>query len=75
MARYIIAHDAGTSGNKPVLVDTEGRVHGKYFEPYQIYYPSPGFVEQEPEDWWRAVRVPPTEGFNWDGIRNPSRSV
>jgi sugar (pentulose or hexulose) kinase len=26
MARYIIAHDVGTSGNKAVLVDTEGHV-------------------------------------------------
>jgi glycerol kinase len=49
MAKYIIAHDVGTSGNKAVLVDTEGRVHDKCFEPYQTYYPSPGCVEQEPE--------------------------
>ena len=43
MAKYIIAHDVGTSGNKAVLVDTEGRVHGKCSEPYRIYYPSPGY--------------------------------
>ena len=55
MAKYIIAHDVGTSGNKAVLVDTEGRVQGKCFEPYQTYHPSPGCVEQEPDDWWRAV--------------------
>jgi xylulokinase len=75
MAKYIIAHDVGTSGNKAVLVDTEGRVQGKCFEPYQTYHPSPGWVEQEPGDWWRAVRVPPTKGFNWERIRSPSRSV
>ena len=40
MAKYIIAHDVGTSGNKAVLVDTEGRVQGKCFEPYRTYYPS-----------------------------------
>ena len=55
MAKYIIAHDVGTSGNKAVLVDTEGRVHGKCLEPYTTHYPSPGWVEQEPQDWWRAV--------------------
>jgi xylulokinase len=75
MAKYIVAHDVGTSGNKAVLVDTEGHVHGKCFEPYRTYHPSPGWVEQESQDWWRAVRVPPTIGFNWDGIRNPYRSV
>ena len=40
MAKYIIAHDVGTSGNKAVLVDTDGRVQGKCFEPYRTYYPS-----------------------------------
>ncbi len=55
MAKYIIAHDVGTSGNKAVLVDTEGGVHGKCFEPYVTYYPRPGWMEQEPADWWRAV--------------------
>jgi xylulokinase len=55
MAKFIIAHDVGTSGNKAVLVDAEGRVHGKCFEPYKTYYPNPGCVEQEPGDWWGAV--------------------
>jgi len=55
MAKYIIAHDVGTSGNKAVLVDTKGGVRGKCFEPYVTYYPRPGWVEQEPADWWRAV--------------------
>ncbi len=55
MTKYIIAHDVGTSGNKAVLVDTEGHVKGKCFEPYVTYYPSPGWGEQDPVDWWRAV--------------------
>jgi len=55
MAKYIIAHDVGTSGNKAVLVDTEGHVHGKCFEPYRVCYPKPDWAEQEPEEWWKAV--------------------
>ena len=55
MAKYIIAHDVGTSGNKAVLVDTDGTVHGKCFEPYKTYFPNPGWAEQEPLDWWKAV--------------------
>jgi xylulokinase len=55
MAKYIIAHDVGTSGNKAVLVDTEGHVHGKCSEPYRVYYPKTDWAEQEPEDWWKAV--------------------
>jgi len=55
MAEYIIAHDVGTSGNKAVLVDTEGSVHGRRSESYRIDYPKPGWAEQEPADWWKAV--------------------
>jgi xylulokinase len=55
VATYIVAHDVGTSGNKAVLVDTEGRVHGKCYQPYATYYPRPGWGEQEPADWWGAV--------------------
>ena len=57
MDKYILAHDVGTGGNKAVLVDLKGRVRGKTFEPYKVYYPQPGWAEQEPEDWWRAVAL------------------
>jgi len=55
MARYILAHDVGTGGNKAVLVDTEGRIHASAFRAYPIHYPRPDWAEQEPEDWWNAV--------------------
>ncbi|MGA2368400.1 MAG: FGGY-family carbohydrate kinase [Dehalococcoidia bacterium] len=55
MTQYIIAHDVGTSGNKAVLVDIQGGVHGKCLAPYDIKYPRPGWAEQEPEGYWRAV--------------------
>ncbi len=55
MANYIIAHDVGTSANKAVLVDTEGRIRGKSSESYKVYYPRPDWAEQEPADWWKAI--------------------
>lgn len=55
MGRYIIAHDMGTSSDKAVLVDFEGHIIGTKTEPYPTYYPSPGFVEQNPEEYWNAV--------------------
>lgn len=52
---YILAHDVGTSGNKAVLVDPKGNVHATAFASYEVHYPRPGWAEQEPEDWWRAI--------------------
>ncbi len=55
MTKYILAHDVGTSNNKAVLVDVEGNVIGKSIYPYDIHYPQPGWAEQSPDDWWKAV--------------------
>lgn len=55
MAKYILAHDVGTSGNKAVLVDTEGQIRGRCFAPFKVYYPRVCWAEQEPGDWWGAI--------------------
>jgi len=55
VAKYIIAHDVGTSRNKAVLVDTDGHIHGKCSESYRVSRPKPDWAEQEPADWWKAV--------------------
>ena len=62
MDKYIIAHDVGTSGDKAVLVDTEGRIRGKCFAPFEVYYPKVCWAEQEPSDWWGAI-VQTTRGL------------
>jgi xylulokinase len=52
---YILAHDLGTSGNKAVLVSSEGKLVGSCFSAYKTFYPAPGWAEQKQEDWWEAV--------------------
>lgn len=51
----LIAYDLGTGGVKTSLFDAEGRSLASAFEPYDTLYPRPGFREQRPEDWWRAI--------------------
>lgn len=53
--KYIIAHDVGTSSNKTVLFDTEGKLCCSASEPYPLYTPHPGWAEQNPEDYWNAI--------------------
>ena len=55
MGKYFLAHDAGTGGNKAVLVDVNGNVCSTAFVPYVTHYPHPDWAEQDPEDWWQAV--------------------
>lgn len=55
----LIGCDVGTGGSKCVLADPEGRIMESTFETYGVSRPRPGWAEQKPEDWWRAV----TEGI------------
>ncbi|VBB06904.1 xylulokinase [Lucifera butyrica] len=52
--------DLGTSSVKIIAMDESGKVIGSVSKEYPVYYPQPGWAEQNPEDWWTATR---------DGIR------
>lgn len=51
----LLGIDIGTSGCKIAVFSPDGRVVCTVTEEYPVYYPSPGYVEQEPDDWWNAV--------------------
>ena len=57
MGSYILAHDLGTSGNKASLYDTNGALGASVLYEYPTYYPDVNWVEQDAEDWWKAVCV------------------
>jgi len=57
MAKYVIAHDLGTGGDKCVLYNQSGELIASAFEEYKTYYPEERFHEQNPEDWWNAVKI------------------
>ncbi len=56
MGGYILSHDLGTTGNKATLYDREGNLLASSFYSYPTYYPYPNWVEQNPLDYWEAVK-------------------
>ncbi len=54
--QYFIGIDLGTSAVKLLLVDAEGRIAATVSRDYPLMFPHPGWSEQNPEDWWTAVR-------------------
>lgn len=51
----VIAHDVGTSSVKSALIDISGNIINHSTHSYPFYYPQPGWVEQQPEDYWNAI--------------------
>ncbi len=49
--------DLGTSSLKAVLFDRDQRLIGQASHPLEISRPHPGWSEQDPEAWWRAVEA------------------
>ena len=51
---YYIGIDLGTSACKFLLVDGAGTVCRTVSWDYPLYFPQPGWSEQNPQDWWTA---------------------
>lgn len=51
-----IGIDLGTSAVKLLLVDEQGAILGEVTKAYPLSFPQPGWSEQRPEDWWKAVQ-------------------
>ena len=50
-----IGIDLGTSAVKLLLMDGEGNIKNIVSKEYPLEFPQPGWSQQDPEDWKRAV--------------------
>ena len=55
--KFILAHDLGTSGNKATLFSEEGALVASEVYSYGTHYFNQTWVEQDPEDWWKAICI------------------
>jgi xylulokinase len=47
--------DLGTSSTKTVVIDQDGNLVASASANYPLETPQPGWVEQDPDAWWRAI--------------------
>jgi xylulokinase len=55
MDPLLLGIDVGTTAVKAVLIDVAGSVLATASQEYPTHHVAPGWVEQDPEDWWSAV--------------------
>ena len=52
-----IGIDLGTSACKFLLTDEKGNILNIVSEEYPLEFPQPGWSQQDPSDWWKAVKL------------------
>lgn len=54
---YYIGIDLGTSAVKLLLMNGEGKICNIVSKEYPLYFPNPGWSEQNPQDWYAQTMV------------------
>lgn len=56
---YVIAYDVGTTGVKTCLFSITDKIEllGAASEGYNLYVYPDGGAEQDPDEWWEAMRT------------------
>ncbi|MDR2939151.1 MAG: FGGY-family carbohydrate kinase [Clostridiales bacterium] len=55
MQTILLGIDIGTSACKVAFFGPDGDILAQRGEPYNVYYPKPGWAEQNPTEWWSSV--------------------
>jgi glycerol kinase len=53
--KVIMAIDQGTTGTRVILFDHDGNIVASAYREIAQIYPQPGWVEHDPEEYWRTV--------------------
>jgi xylulokinase len=57
MKELLLGIDIGTSACKVAVFNKAGNVLAQSNQSYPIYYPNPGWVEQDPDEWWESICI------------------
>ena len=52
-SKYILAIDQGTTGNRAILFNKQGRIVGQAYQELTQHYPQPGWLEHDAREIWQ----------------------
>jgi xylulokinase len=53
---YVIGCDIGSQGTNTGLYSADGRLVASAYQAYEVFYPNPGWAEQDPREWTNAMQ-------------------
>lgn len=68
MSHLLLAIDEGTSSARAIVFSLKGEILGLGRRSIPLYYPEPGWVEQDPEEIWEAQHDAITEALQAAGV-------
>lgn len=68
--QYIMALDLGTTGNRAILFDGQGKIAGQVYKELTQFYPKAGWVEHDPLEIWRDTKTAMQEVVQKTGINS-----
>ncbi|MGO9029118.1 MAG: xylulokinase [Acidimicrobiales bacterium] len=71
---YVLAIDLGTGGPKVAVVSTTGTIVAHGFAPVALHLLKGGGAEQDPDEWWSAIRAAAAQAMAGAGV-DPGRFV
>jgi len=66
--KYILAFDQGTTSSRAVIVDHSGVIRAKAQKEFKQIFPTPGWVEHDPNDIWSSQIAVASEVIAHSGI-------
>lgn len=67
--------DSGTSGIKAIVLDHTGRILGTGYRECNLITTRPGWVEEDPQEWWTACRGAVSEAVSNSGCGKDILSI
>ena len=64
MTKYVMALDAGTTSNRCILFDHQGRIASLAQKEFHQYFPQPGWVEHDGQEIWSTQLGVAVEAMN-----------
>ncbi|RMF23545.1 MAG: glycerol kinase [Cyanobacteria bacterium J083] len=55
-AKYVMALDLGTTGNRAILFDQKGNIVEQAYQELTQYYPQPGWLEHDAQEIWQDIQ-------------------
>ena len=66
---YLLGIDGGTESLRAGIFDLYGTLLASASTAYETHFPNPGWAEQDPRDWWRALGDSVRTAVDQSGLR------